>query len=247
MEINRMSLNVIWKPQDNLNISHSDQMQLWCQSVEGLASYLEFFNTLLSEDEKQKAGSFVFFSDKQRYIISRGFLRYLLGHYLKISPGSVKFAYNDFGKPELIGASNLHFNLSHSGNFLLIGINKKTPIGVDLEHERENINIKEIAYKYFTEAEYKKLNTMPEIEQKSVFYTTWTRKEAIIKALGKGLSHSLNQVVIDASNKCLIEDKVFTVLSFPTATSYYAAMTCLGDVNREQIEYCNFIGKIDIA
>ena len=117
-------------------------------------------------------------------------LRELLGRYLGILPGQVRFAYNAFGKPELSHefGSSLRFNLSHSADLALIGITTDTRIGVDLEYIRPQPEYFEIARSFFSATEVDELNGLPSPLQTEAFFNCWTRKEACLKAHGMGLA-----------------------------------------------------------
>ena len=74
----------------------------------------------LSEDERLRAERFVFEHDRRHYIVGRGGLRTILGRYLNLEPGRLRFCYNDYGKPHLKDLPNgkrrqLYFNVAHSG------------------------------------------------------------------------------------------------------------------------------------
>lgn len=100
--------------------------------------------------------------------------------------------YNSFGKPFLPDCPSLNFNISHSKNIVIIGFSLDTPIGVDIEFVENKVNIQDYI-DIFNEIEMKNIsNTLNTFNQ---FYISWTRKEAILKALGYGFSlnpHLLN-------------------------------------------------------
>jgi 4'-phosphopantetheinyl transferase len=172
------------------------EIHVWRVSLDQTESCLQSLQQTLSTDERTKADRFRFPKDRSQFIVSRGALRAILSRYLNISSHILRFDYNPYGKPSLIVAQSgntLRFNLSHSRGMALIAITKNRDIGVDLEGINQNFSCLEIAEKFFSPLENSVLRSLPEHLQATAFFTCWTRKEAYIKAVGKGLSIPLNQ------------------------------------------------------
>lgn len=173
-----------------------DEIHVWRVSLAQTESCLQSLQQTLSTDERTKADRFRFPKDRSQFIVSRGALRAILSRYLNISSHILRFDYNPYGKPSLIvtqGGNTLRFNLSHSQGMALIAITKNRDIGVDIEGINPNFSCLEIAEKFFSPLENSVLRSLPEHLQATAFFTCWTRKEAYIKAVGKGLSIPLNQ------------------------------------------------------
>jgi len=172
------------------------EIHVWRVSLAQTESCLQNLQQTLSTDERTKADRFRFPKDRSQFIVSRGALRAILSRYLNISSHILRFDYNPYGKPSLTvaqGGNTLRFNLSHSRGMALIAITKNRDIGVDLEGINQNFSCLEIAEKFFSPLENSVLRSLPEHLQATAFFTCWTRKEAYIKAVGKGLSIPLNQ------------------------------------------------------
>jgi 4'-phosphopantetheinyl transferase len=172
------------------------EIHVWRVSLAQTESCLQSLQQTLSTDERTKADRFRFPKDRSQFIVSRGALRAILSRYLNISSHILRFDYNPYGKPSLIvtqGGNTLRFNLSHSRGMALIAITKNRDIGVDIEGINPNFSCLEIAEKFFSPLENSVLRSLPEHLQPTAFFTCWTRKEAYIKAVGKGLSIPLNQ------------------------------------------------------
>ena len=172
------------------------EIHVWRVSLAQTESCLQNLQQTLSTDERTKADRFRFPKDRSQFIVSRGALRAILSRYLNISSHILRFDYNPYGKPSLTvaqGGNTLRFNLSHSRGMALIAITKNRDIGVDLEGINQNFSCLEIAEKFFSPLENSVLRSLPEHFQATAFFTCWTRKEAYIKAVGKGLSIPLNQ------------------------------------------------------
>lgn len=148
------------------------------------------YRDLLSADEKERLQRYRFADHQRRYQIGHGALRLILASYLNVEPTAIDFRLGPRGKPYVVG-DGLHFNLSHSGKLALIGV-ATSELGVDVEKIRHLESLQKIAERHFSDAEFAKLNVLQGDQQELGFYRCWTRKEAYIKALGEGLSMSLD-------------------------------------------------------
>ncbi len=148
---------------------------------------------LLSTDERQRAERFHFERDRRRFVVGRGLLRTVLGRYLQVSPDCLQFRYGPQGKPALAGGNGLHFNVSHSGELALYAVALEREVGVDIERIASLKEVDDLAERCFSERENIVLRSLPAERRQQAFYTCWTRKEAYLKATGKGLSLPLDQ------------------------------------------------------
>lgn len=142
----------------------------------------------LSEDETARAARFVFEKDQIAYRIGRGRLREILGAATGQAPAALRFSYGDHGKPFLPGGPE--FNLSHSDGLACLAISDRV-LGVDIEAHRE---IEDgVAERFFSPTEYAALSALTAEEWIPGFFRCWTRKEAVVKAMGDGLSIPLDR------------------------------------------------------
>ncbi|MGB3152445.1 MAG: 4'-phosphopantetheinyl transferase superfamily protein [Maribacter sp.] len=195
---------------------------------------------ILIEEEMLKANRFKFNRDKRNYIICRGVLRILIGHYLNMNPKDVQLKYNEFEKPYLEDVFNLHFNVSHSKDLAIIGFFMDKPIGVDIEYMKSDFDLLGIANSFFSKTEINVLKQIPEQEMNTSFYRCWTRKEAFIKAQGNGLSFPLDAfaVSLTSDNKATLletkwdeaEKKRWDLHAFTPKEKYRAAFAIRGKV-----------------
>ena len=173
----------------------SDQVDLWKIPLADQDPPLESLYGLLSPDEADRANRFVFDRDRNKFIRVRGLLRIILGQYLQIRPGLIEFRYEPGGKPHVADALNpsrLRFNVSHSGEIALIAVGTGRELGVDVEHIRRNVDLREVAARFFSPREVLELFSLPEEQQTLGFFNCWTRKEAFVKAIGAGLAFPLD-------------------------------------------------------
>ncbi len=126
--------------------------------------------------------------DADRFLLGRGLLRRWLAQLLGCSATDFSFSLLAHGKPVLLGAP--HFNLSHSGDLILLGLHRHRSVGVDLERDRARFDWQPIARRYFSEAVRQRLehDHPDETLQRQAFLLEWCRLEARLKADGCGLS-----------------------------------------------------------
>lgn len=174
----------------------NDDIHVWRASLEVPSARLEYLYRMLSEDEVNRAKQYCFEQVRRRFIIRRGLLRCILSGYLGQSPSEIFFSYNSYGKPALVsmyGEPALYFNVSHSGGLALYAITQSQEVGVDIERIRPVEDAEDIVKRFFSSQEKAEFNTLPERIKKQAFFTCWTRKEAVIKAMGQGLSYPLDK------------------------------------------------------
>jgi len=144
----------------------------------------------LSPDEKSRAGRFVFPRDRDHFIAGRGILRVLLGTYLRRPAAEVGLAYEPGGKPVLRPGGPdppIRFNLSHAYGVAVYAFAIGREVGVDVEAVRPDGTDDEIAERFFSPREIAELRSLPHELRHEGFFLCWTRKEAYIKARGRGL------------------------------------------------------------
>lgn len=129
---------------------------------------------------------------RRRFVAGRARLRSLLGQHLGIAPEAVLFAEGEFGKPSVVQAPGLQFSLSHSENRAMLALSDTLVVGADIERVRE-IAVLDLARRYFHRNEVAVVESMPDRDSRlRAFYATWVLKEAVVKALGTGLSIPLD-------------------------------------------------------
>jgi 4'-phosphopantetheinyl transferase len=151
--------------------------------------------TLFSDDEVQRANRFHFEKDRTRFIAARAAMRQILAGYVNIPPQQLVFLYGAQGKPELpsgMAGPDIRFNLSHSRDFALLAVTHGQTVGVDIEYINRDFAREGIAERFFSPHEVGILRAVPPDELAEAFFCCWTRKEAYIKALGKGFAVPLN-------------------------------------------------------
>ena len=151
----------------------------------------------LSTDEQERSHRFRHQPSRACFVAGRFALRTLLSEKLAIDPVEIGFDYDAYGKPSLSTDQNqdeLQFNLSHSRGTLIIGIARSTSIGVDLEFDRDLKNRKGISARYYHRREREAIAVSPHPER--AFLECWTRKEALVKAIGMGIQFPLDSFAV---------------------------------------------------
>lgn len=166
------------------------EVHVWLAHFPGARESVGQLAHVLSSDERDRAEKFHSTGHRERWQMTRGILRHLLGRYLEMVPREIAFDYGAHGKPRLKQPVNsgLHFNASHSGDYAVLAFTRAGEVGVDIERVREDLARRDdIARRFFSTSEQQQLSALPESERAPAFFTLWTRKEAVVKAYGTGL------------------------------------------------------------
>src|SRR5262245_17426844 len=137
-----------------------DEAHVWRAGLDCEPESILRFQDSLSGDERQRVGRFLFEADRKRHIIGRGLVRLLLGHLLGVPPRGLVLVNDVFGKPSIAGGistGRLEFNLSHSGDVVLVAVARTRRIGVDVEAVRTNFDIDSFAKRFFSAREHAEL------------------------------------------------------------------------------------------
>jgi 4'-phosphopantetheinyl transferase len=157
---------------------------------------------LLSCQEQQKMNRLRRSDDRQRTLLGRGVLRLVLGAWLDRDPAALRFAAGPHGKPQLLhlGASTPQgklpqgklpqFNISHSGDLILLAFHAAAPVGVDVERQQPDLDWRPIARRCLAPAQVESLLALPPAEAASAFVECWCALEAGLKARGVGLAQA---------------------------------------------------------
>jgi 4'-phosphopantetheinyl transferase len=148
---------------------------------------------ILSPDERDRMSRFLSPQDRRRYLTSHASLRRLLSGYVGCAPRDLGFEAGEFGKPALkipSGSEAIRFSLSHSGDVGLVAVTRAGEIGADVERIRAIEP--EVAESHFSRRELADLKSLDESRWLAGFYNCWTRKEAILKAEGRGFNLPLD-------------------------------------------------------
>lgn len=168
------------------------EVHVWFVELAANAPSVDACSCSLSADERERASRFRFEHLQTAFTLSRGILRVLLGRYLALEPGRVRFAYGPRGKPRLASPETaLEFNLAHSGRLATYAFAVGCELGVDIEEVRPVCDQESIVRRFFSSEECEEWLALDPSQRDEAFFRCWTRKESYIKALGDGLSMPL--------------------------------------------------------
>lgn len=173
--------------------THGIQVDLWQWSLTDRTELRE----VLSRAERARADRFVRAEDRARFVTARGVLRHVLAEYVGQAADQLDLRRAEFGKPYCPGGPG--FNLSHAGGVALLAVTPEhdgtsVPLGVDIERYRPMLS--DLARRYFTPGEVAELEDLAPERREAGFFRCWTRKEAMIKALGTGLHTPLDAIEV---------------------------------------------------
>jgi len=200
-------------------------LDVWLLSARIDAGERDIYERTLSADELERAGRFHFEADRDRSIVARGSLRRILSTYCACRPEALVFRAGEHGKPALLESSvPVEFNVSHSGDCVLIGVTTGNECGVDIERSRSRLSEEGIAERFFCPREVEWLR-----RNEKGFLRLWTTKEAIIKAVGRGLSIPLSDVDVTDVVEGRASDITLRTSGLESQTLWLKEMSLLED------------------
>lgn len=212
----------------------------WRQDLEFDSSRLSLFLTrvsshyadtanlksLLQPSEVAHGSRYHHPDDRFRFLVARATLRLVLSKYLNQLPSDIMLSGGQNQKPTLLANSKLHFNISHSSDCILIGVFSEA-LGVDIEEVKTAFTYQDIVQHSFSEAEQAHLEGIS-ADGRDFFYQSWTRKEAFVKAMARGIGSGLRGIPCSDGLHGEPETSAYTldwvVSSFFVSTDYKAAV-----------------------
>lgn len=215
-------------------LNNSNNVLIYVMDMNYFSDSIALLWQHLDYDEQEKAIRYYKPIDKERYIISRGVLRYLLGFFMKSTPKTIMFAYNKFGKP-FVKNHSIQFNLSHSKNLIIYAFNSKQSVGVDLEFCCKKIDSYSLSNILMTEKELHRFKRLNSIQDKvHLFYKLWTKKESIVKFMGHGLHYPINRIETSELNtdNIILNNRELYCHSFTINSNFLGAITVGAKLNQ---------------
>ena len=188
------------------NHYEENNIEIWYGYFNNYIDHIQYLNSLLSEQEMSRLQKFVFEKEKLMYTVSHGILRIILGNKINIAPEQINYHFNQNEKP-FVDIPDCYFNLSHTNNFFTIGFSNKHTVGVDTETHNRKMDWEHVAKLFFSESEVQSIYAALPHEQLKTFIAYWTRKEAILKAIGCGMVNNLKE--IDSVDDVFNTDNLF--------------------------------------
>ena len=214
---------IVWEALPHASCELADSIHIWRLQLSANLHLVNNMASILSVDEVVRANSYLQEKDKNRFILSRGILRLILSKYFSEHAESIRFAVGENKKPFVQSHSvSLHYNIAHAGDWVLIAVSN-SPVGIDIEHINSSFDFIEILPLCFSNDE------VNFIQSRESFYLLWTRKEALVKATGKGIDNDMPFVpcmdgMYEVSSEKIGSDKDWAVVSFEMGEQYVSSV-----------------------
>jgi 4'-phosphopantetheinyl transferase len=169
-------------------------VQVWWAARQSAGEHLA---AVLDEGERVRWRRFLQQADRERYLVTHALARLVLGGLTGVWPAALTFEATcvhcggPHGKPRLPG-SGLEFSLSHSGDRTVVAVTRGVPVGVDVEATIAKANVDTLCRAVLSEHE----RLGPDRARDLTVY--WTRKEAVLKTTGDGLTVSPRDLTVSA-------------------------------------------------
>jgi 4'-phosphopantetheinyl transferase len=181
-------------------------------------------------------------ADVHRSLLGELLARYLISSKFNITSKEIEFKIGPNGKPEMAGNDTIHFNISHSGQWVACAISG-FPVGVDVERLRP---VRPgLAERFFTTDEVDTLKALPDEERTERFIELWTLKESFLKAIGRGLTRNLNSFTIEP------DGRLFRITGDDSSNDYHLKLFEIDPGYRLSVcatttDFCESIRKIEV-
>jgi 4'-phosphopantetheinyl transferase len=177
----------------------------------------------LSKDECDRLARYRSREAAERYVVTRSLVREVLSERLGIAAREVPVTRTDTGKP--IVAGGLHFNVSHSGDLILLAVSEQRDVGVDVERRRAVERVDALITRWLSGPELEDLARLSSSgsDTSDAFLRVWSAKEARLKALGVGISGAARAGLRDV-DVVPLDDLLRNAVSARDARGYVGAV-----------------------
>lgn len=206
------------------------KLKMWLASLRDYEPSLE---NLLDHFELERAARFRLLDDRRRFVIGVVLSRLVIGELIGILPSQVVIDRKCYqcgqphGKPK---TRDVEFSVSHSGPYVMVGV-APFPIGIDIEEITTHEESAQLFDIVLTDGERQWISSKPADLRAHDFTTLWVRKEAVLKATGIGLMHSMTEVeVLSSPNRhmtCLVAGDQLVIQDLPPIGEYVAAVAAI--------------------
>ncbi len=178
-----------------------DTIEIWHGNIAAEGAHYQNYWRILDAAEQARAEKIKNDSLRKHYVEVHARLRNVLAQTLNEPPEKINIKKAEHGKPYLVDTPELVFNLSHSASAMVLAVGWSCRLGVDIEICKSRASLNGLVDKCFAEEEIAYWNKLPEVQKTAEFYRFWTRKEAFVKATGRGIALGLNLCVINPENQ----------------------------------------------
>lgn len=180
------------------------QCHLWSIDVSEIKPFEGALYQLLDYDEQVRVGRFRREQNRLQFVASRACQRVITAGYLACAPQAVEISRicprcgAAHGKPRLVSPESPVFSVAHSGARVLFAFGRDGALGVDVEVICSDLDPRELAARVLSPQERDAVLTGTLDEQRVRFFVVWVRKEAVVKAIGEGLTIPLRSFAVSA-------------------------------------------------
>ena len=195
-----MNEPITWQPANSAPPPEAGVVDVWRCPTDLPENSHWFFKHYLSLAERERAADYRAPAKRNEFTIARGLLRVLLFRATEERPRELEFVSNVHGKPALLpehNPMNVQFNVSHSHGLCLIALTRGKSVGIDIEYTQRENDCEALAQRFFSTAEVAALMAVPPEHRRRAFFTCWTRKEALLKATGRGITMPLDSFDVE--------------------------------------------------
>lgn len=192
--------DIHWENKLPASGNHNQETHVWSHTIHFDDPFLREAPYMLSSEESTRAAKYHFEKDRRVYEAGHVLIRKILSHYTNIEASKLELSPIVNTKPELLKSPfNIHFNISHSGNKILVAVGFLTDVGIDVEKVIPDFDTDGFAEANYHPNEVSHLHTLKDEAETDYFYQIWTRKEAWLKLTGEGVNDKLKE--LDFSGK----------------------------------------------
>ncbi len=207
------------------------------QDIPSQAAEVEKLMTVLPLQAIRKLDNISNVPNKLRSALGEILTRYAIQNVTGIGAKTLEVSYGTNGKPYLEKHPDVHFNISHSGDYIVCAVSG-VEVGIDVERCRAyNPGIAE---RFFSKPEYADLMRLEEDARRDYFFTLWTIKESYLKALGRGLTKSLGSFTVTA------DDSGFRISGETSAADYSVFSDALPGDYKLAVSYKSALRPVQI-
>ncbi len=184
--------------EDNLTALSETVIRVWTIPLDAEWATTDALENVLSGAERERASRFLQAAARRRYSATRIALRHILSELVGVPAAALTFQTTSTGRPFLSqpGETGIDFNVSHTGSHALIAASRGRRVGVDIELIRPLANEEALVARLFSEEEQQEFRALPSEVRTRAFFSTWTRKEAFVKATGVGITDVLHRFAV---------------------------------------------------
>lgn len=182
---------------DMTRLSESE-VRVWTVQRDADWTFADSLTRVLSDADRRRAERFRQGSERRRWTATRAALRLILGEVLGVRATDLAFDTTSTGRPFLSSPSGtgIDFNVSHSGAHAVIAAALGRRVGVDIEVIRSLNDEESLVERFFSEEERRQYSELPPEVRTRAFFCAWTRKEAFLKATGRGTFDTLGSFAV---------------------------------------------------